>query len=113
VAETEFTQEDIERLGRRLDELVDGDERTMLAGIIAVAAEAIRSGRNYPGRPEVIHANEPEPRVTVDVQGDGDLPSLRKQIADAFTPGPMVEVAHAALNVKVGHVASVRVGRNP
>jgi hypothetical protein len=111
VAETSIpiSQDDIASLGRQLESVMGDNERALLAGIVAVAAKAIRGTTEDPSAPQVIHSSYPEPPVVVEVRDT--LPSLLEQIAGAFTPGAIDEAADLALhNVKVGHVASVRVG---
>ncbi len=104
-----ISQRDIDNLGRQLEAISGTNERTLLAGIVAVAAKALRDAQTE-DLPEVVHESYQEPPVVVEVLDT--LPSLQDQIAGAFTPGAIDERADFDLdNVKVGHVVRVRVRR--
>jgi len=97
-----------------LDELndnLDDDQRKLLAGIIAVAAKALRGkAPGDDGPPWIVETDDPPSTVTVEVEG-GDLPTLGEQIAQAFKPGPITGAEDAELLVRIGHVRSLKVGR--
>jgi hypothetical protein len=109
VTEVRIETQDIVNLGRTLDEAVDGDERVLLAGVIALAAKAIRSEPlGEVEEPHVERASDAETPVVVEV--DGDLPPLSKQIAAAFTPGLLAADLDDAKKVLIGHVVRLKVG---
>jgi hypothetical protein len=116
VGEIVISQQDIESLGQKLEIITQGNERVLLAGILAIAVKVIRGEADDP--PQVFHSTEPGSPAVV-VQVEDPLPTIRAQIAAAFTPGTIVEVdeldvddvggGHLAA-IRVGHVASVKVG---
>jgi hypothetical protein len=109
VTEIRIEKQDIVNLGRTLDETVGGDERALLASVIALAAKAIRSeAPGDAGTPEVVHASDAEAPVVVEVEGE--LPPLSKQIADTFIPGQLEEDVDLAKRVFIGHVVRLKVG---
>jgi enamine deaminase RidA (YjgF/YER057c/UK114 family) len=122
VAEIPISQEEIDNLGRQLDGIT-GNERVLLSGIVAVAAQAIAAqavaARDVaggptgdPGVPAVVYASGQVPPVSVEVEEP--LPALRDQIAKAFTPGAIEPAADVDIDsVRIGHVLSVRVGHDP
>jgi hypothetical protein len=116
MAEIPINQPEIDNLGRQLEMTIMGDnERVLLAGLLAVAAKALRrEAPEDPVEPHVVHdegpASYPESAVVVEVLEP--LPTLQEQVAGAFTPGAIDERADADVdNVKVGHVIRVRVRR--
>jgi hypothetical protein len=108
VTEIEIRQQDIESLGQRFEDITHDNERALLAGILAIAAKAIRGG-SAEDPPQVIHSTEPGSPIVV--QLDESLPPFQDQIAAAFTPGVIVETDDMDVDdVRVGHLASIRVG---
>jgi hypothetical protein len=109
VTEIRIEKQDIVDLGRTLDEAVGGDERALLASVIALAAKAIRSDApSDPAAPEVVRASDAEAPVVIEVVGE--LPSLSKQIAETFIPGQIEEDVDVAKRVFIGHVVRLKVG---
>lgn len=74
MAETEFTQADIDSLGMKLERLELSDtERAVLSALLALATDRLRQPTDDPAKnPVVVH----------DV-----LPDFRTQLAQAFSPG--------------------------
>jgi hypothetical protein len=105
VIEIEVGQQDIDNLGSRLDRITDPGERVLMAAILALAAKAIRGGAAE-DRPEVSDVPGQDPPVVIEL--DDSAPSFRDEIAAAFTPGVIVEVAAGLDAVKVGHIARVK-----
>jgi hypothetical protein len=87
-------QSDIENLGRKLSSLdttLSDKERALLAGILAVARDAIhRSTADNPASPLVTRVDYLEGSASVAVEGS--LPEIRNQIIAAFMPGAIPDV---------------------
>jgi hypothetical protein len=108
VTEIEISQQDIDNLGGRLEEITNENERALLVAILAVAGKALRGG-SAEDPPQVIHSTEPGAPVVV--QLEDSVLSFQDQIAAAFTPGAVVELDGEDVdNVRVGHFAAIRVG---
>ena len=87
-------QSDIDTLAQKLSALestLSANERALLAGILAIASDAIRrSSSDSSASPHVSPVrNSQVPATTVTVEGP--LPSIRDQFARAFTPGAVGE----------------------
>jgi hypothetical protein len=104
VEEVPITQEEIDDLAQQLEGITGDNQRALLSGIVAVAAQAIR---------EVATEGSAEPLVSPDAAQDPPvvvqlrypLGSLSDQIAQAFTPG--------AIDLDGGPVQSVKIFANP
>ena len=94
MAETEFSQADIDNLGAKLEQLdLSETERALLSALLALATD--RAGLSN------------AERVTTAPGGDNsvvvhdDLPDIRTQLAEAFSPGVRAE-EWRAIRVSIG-----------
>lgn len=89
MAETEFTQADIDSLGMKLERLELSDtERAVLSALLALATDRIRQPTEDRGEnPVVVHEV---------------LPDFRTQLAQAFSPGAPGEGWASLRGVSIG-----------
>jgi hypothetical protein len=96
-------QSDIDSLGQKLNTLestLSHSERALLAGILAIASDAIRrSSGESSASPLVSVANLEAPAAMLGVEGP--LPSIRDQFARAFTPGAVGDNEMSAENIVI------------
>jgi hypothetical protein len=108
MADVPISQEEIDNLAQQLEGITGDNERALLSGIVAVAAQAIRgAGTDGPAESLVTPTADQDQPVVVRLHQP--LPSFRDQIAQAFTPGALDEPA----GIKKGQVMGVRIGPHP
>jgi hypothetical protein len=105
MADVPITSEEIDNLAQQLERISGDNERALLSGIVAVAAQAIRdAGTEGSTESLVLPDADQDPPVVVQLRYP--LGSLRDQIAQAFAPG-------AIDDIDTGPVEGVRIFSQP
>lgn len=99
------TQSDVQTLGDKiggLEQQLSDQEKALLSGVFALATESISTGSSS------VVARGGGKDTPIEVGVEGDLPPLRDQFVNAFTPGEVADAGGAAA-IKVGGTGTLTV----
>jgi hypothetical protein len=100
------TQSDVQSLGDKiagLEPTLSDGEKALLSGVFAIATDSISTGSS-----SVVARGGGSKDTPVEIGVEGDLPPLRDQFVNAFTPGEVEDTGGAA-GIKVGGSITVSI----